>query len=301
MVTCAIDVGGYLPNRMAGDTLTGSDGYDRSSCGIGGGAGVEDAAFLFTAPHAGTYRFTTEGSDIDTILGVRDGTCAARELFCNDDAIEGEKWSALTMTLDECETVTLVVDGADGAAVGPFVLEVGASEASCFDGVDDDADGMTDCEDPDCRGPRCDIISGEWPDDWSALERGLYAAVNEQRERGGACDGEAMPPVRPLARDVLLEEAARRHTLDMAERGFFAHDTPEGLSPGDRTAAVGYESGFVGENIARGSLTVAGVMEQWMNSPGHCRNIMNPSWTEIGVGFASPEGDPHWTQNFGRR
>lgn len=300
-VDCAEDVGGWIPQRMEGTTLGGEDGYAGSVCGVGGGVAVEDAAFRFTAPRTGFYRFSTEGSAFDTILSVRRGSCAGREITCNDDAVDGVTHSALTLELEECETVTLVVDGYDATGIGDFALSVDTSEHACSDGLDDDGDGLIDCDDPDCAGPRCDVQSGDWPEGWQALERGVLEAVNEQRARGAVCDGEEMPPAGPLERDVLLEDAARKHSLDMAEQGYFAHESLDGRTPGDRIAAAGYEGSPVGENIAQGYRTVEDVMAGWMSSPGHCRNIMNPVYDRLGVGYAEADGSgaPYWTQNFG--
>lgn len=300
-VECAEDIGGWFPQRVEGSTAMREDGYAGSACGVGGGLAVEDAAFRFTAPAAGFYRLSTEGSAFDTVLSVRRGSCAGREMVCNDDAVDGVTHSALTLELAECETVTLVVDGADAVAIGDFALTVSASEHACSDGADDDGDGLVDCDDPDCAGPRCDVRSGDWPEDWAALERGVLEAVNARRARGAVCDGEEMPPAGPLERDVLLEDAARRHSLDMAENGYFSHTSLDGRTVQDRVRESGFEGGFVGENIAQGYATVEEVMAGWMSSPGHCRNIMDPRYELLGVGRADAGGGPYWTQNFGAR
>ncbi len=301
-VDCAVDLGGHLPARAEGSTLGGEDGYSGSRCGLGGGVAVEDAAFRWTAPRAGHYRFSTEGSSFDTTLSVRGGSCAGREVACNDDAAEGSTWSAVDLDLDECETVTVVVDGYDAEAVGAYVLAITASEAACSDGADDDADGLVDCADPDCFGPRCDVVNGEWPAAWTALERGVIDAVNRVRAEGTVCDGVPQPAVGPLERNAYLEEAARLHSLDMAEQRYLSHDSLDGRTVGDRVADAGFTgAGPVGENIAQGYETVEDVMAGWLSSPGHCLNIMNPSYHVIGVGYAVVEGGdgPRWTQNFG--
>lgn len=299
-VGCALDLGGFLPRTMEGTTIGGDDGFSGSRCGIGGGVAVEDVAFRWTAPRAGLYRFTTEGSGFDTILSART-SCSAREMACNDDALEGSGYSSLAMPLEECETVTLVIDGYDAEGVGAYRFHVDASEASCSDGVDDDGDGATDCDDSDCFGPRCDVANGDWPDDWRVFEGGVYELVNQQRARGAVCDGQEMPPVGPLERDELLEVAARRHSFDMAENRYFSHDSLDGRMVADRTREVGFASAFVGENIAQGYTTAEEAMAGWMSSPGHCLNIMDPAWDVIGVGYAYPDGadGPYWTQDFG--
>ena len=302
-IECAIDVGGVLPLLEQGTTAGAEDGYSRSRCGVGGGVTVEDAAYRWTAPFDGTFRFSTEGSSFDTILSVRQGSCAGREILCNDDVEEGATHSALTLSLRECETVTVVIDGADATAVGAFTLRITASEALCSDGTDDDGDGLVDCEDSDCEGPRCTIDSGDWPPAWATFEVGVLEAVNRVRAEGASCGGEPQPPVPALTRDVLLEHSARLHSLDMAEQRYLAHESLDGRTLADRVADAGYEGSPIGENIAQGQGSVDEVMDGWMNSPGHCTNIMSPSYRAVGVGYAELEGGdgPRWTQNFGGR
>lgn len=100
-----------------------------------------------------------------------------------------------------------------------------------------------------------------------------------------------------LLQDPQAELAAKVHSEDMEGRNFFAHNTPEGWTPGDRLQMTG-ASGYLanGENVAFGQQTPAEVMTAWMNSPGHRANILYPSFTHMGVGVA--EGRPYWTQVF---
>ena len=123
----------------------------------------------------------------------------------------------------------------------------------------------------------------------------MLALVNAHRARGAICGGDRMPPVPPLSRDALLEQAAQEHSEDMVARDFFSHTNPDNDEPDDRIRALGYSYGAWGENIAFGSSTVNGVMHQWMTSPDHCRNIMSSSFTEFGMGR---QGN-YWTQVFG--
>ena len=89
------------------------------------------------------------------------------------------------------------------------------------------------------------------------------------------------------------------HSEDMAARGYFAHDTPEGASPQDRGDAVGYGGG-VGENIALGPDSSVEVVEVWMASDSHRANILGCDYRETGVGVApSSSGGYYWTQDFG--
>ncbi|MEA2156379.1 MAG: hypothetical protein QOE11_2519 [Solirubrobacteraceae bacterium] len=101
----------------------------------------------------------------------------------------------------------------------------------------------------------------------------------------------------PFRRDARLDTAARLHSEDMAARNYFAHVTPEGLSPGDRASAQGYVPG-VGENIASGYATASAVIIGWMGSTGHCQNILGVA-RDIGVGTAPSARGGYYTQDFG--
>ncbi|MFC5720289.1 sigma-70 family RNA polymerase sigma factor [Streptomyces gamaensis] len=98
-----------------------------------------------------------------------------------------------------------------------------------------------------------------------------------------------------------LTQAAQRHSDDMAARNFFDHTNPDGKGPGDRITAAGYRWSTYGENIAYGQQTPASVMDSWMHSDGHRRNIRNCAFDEIGVGVNQAPGGPRWTQVFGAR
>ncbi len=100
----------------------------------------------------------------------------------------------------------------------------------------------------------------------------------------------------PFRRDARLDTAARLHSEDMAARNYFAHDTPEGLSPQDRAGAQGYTDG-VGENIAAGYRNARAVVLGWMASTGHCHNILGQA-RDIGVGTAATPR-ANYTQDFG--
>ena len=136
----------------------------------------------------------------------------------------------------------------------------------------------------------------------ATLEEQVLVIVNQRRAMGANCGGTNYAPTGPLVMNAQLQAAARGHSLDMGTRNFFDHDTPEGTTPFQRIAAAGYTGSPQGENIAAGNATAAATMEQWMNSPGHCQNIMNPQYRSIGVGYANVRGSRYthyWTQTFG--
>ncbi|MEW5851348.1 MAG: CAP domain-containing protein [Myxococcota bacterium] len=144
---------------------------------------------------------------------------------------------------------------------------------------------------------------GDWPAAWAALEQQVLDEVNVRRAQGATCGGQAYDAVDPLTMHPALQAAARGHSKDMADNDYFDHTSQDGRSPFDRTAEAGYNGGFTqGENIAAGNDTAAATVEQWMSSPGHCRNIMNGAFRHLGVGYAygpSSTYGHYWTQNFG--
>lgn len=107
----------------------------------------------------------------------------------------------------------------------------------------------------------------------------------------------------PVRFSAQLNEAALAHTIAQAADGDIYHvDPDDGSSPGDRIALTGYRFSRWGENVAAGHRSPLEVMEAWMLSPGHCQNILNPTFTELGVGYV--EGglvyNRFWTQEFAR-
>lgn len=104
----------------------------------------------------------------------------------------------------------------------------------------------------------------------------------------------------PLRNDSRLHAAAQKHSVDMGKNDYFSHTSADGRSPWDRMRAEGYDFPSA-ENIARGQQTPAAVVESWMDSPGHRRNILNCSYAAIGVGVYLGDGGPWWTQDFGYR
>jgi uncharacterized protein YkwD len=124
----------------------------------------------------------------------------------------------------------------------------------------------------------------------------MLARVNAERKRAG------VPPLKPNPR---LDVAAQRHAGDMLARAYFAHQSPEGKTVRERATAASYDWRSIGENIAEGQLTVTEVMDTWMHSPGHRRNILDPGFRELGVGLAlGKSGDGYqveWAQTFGTR
>ncbi|MEV7173004.1 CAP domain-containing protein [Streptomyces sp. NPDC093224] len=123
----------------------------------------------------------------------------------------------------------------------------------------------------------------------SAEEDAVVTLVNQARAQAGCGPVRANPPLASLA---------GAFSKDMATRGFFGHDDPDGNTPWDRAAKAGI-GGLGGENIARGQGDADAVMKAWMNSPGHKANILNCEFRTLGVGVYAADGGPWWTQDFG--
>ncbi|MFC8850855.1 CAP domain-containing protein, partial [Micromonospora sp. NPDC057141] len=123
----------------------------------------------------------------------------------------------------------------------------------------------------------------------SAQAQEVVNLVNAERAKAG-CSA--------LKIDDKLMAAAQAHSQDQADNRKMSHDGSDGSDVGDRLDRVGYAWRAYGENVAWNQQTPAAVMDAWMNSPGHRANILNCSFTEIGVGIASSNG-PYWTQDFG--
>lgn len=82
------------------------------------------------------------------------------------------------------------------------------------------------------------------------------------------------------------------------EQEVLDHTNPDGESPFDRMSNAGYSYSYAGENIAAGYPSPSAVVAGWMGSTGHCKNIMSPNFTEIGVGYHGAGNQ--WTHSFGK-
>lgn len=95
-----------------------------------------------------------------------------------------------------------------------------------------------------------------------------------------------------------LKAAADAHTRNMIAKNFFAHMGSDGSNVGTRATKAGYAWSAVGENIAAGYASLDAVMRGWLESPGHCANLMNPGFTEVGLAMRASEGTKYtsyWT------
>jgi uncharacterized protein YkwD len=111
--------------------------------------------------------------------------------------------------------------------------------------------------------------------------------VNEVRARGARCGERSFGPAPPVKLSDTLAGVAFGHANDMARHNYFEHEDLSGRSPADRVRAVGYQEKLVGENIAYGPKSADEVVQGWLDSPGHCENIMDPRFAEMGIAYAT--------------
>lgn len=124
-----------------------------------------------------------------------------------------------------------------------------------------------------------------------AIAQEILRLVNVERRRVNAP---------PLVLNDKLTAAAQRHAQDMATSRRMSHTGSDGSTMRSRIDATQYNWSTIGENVAMGQPTAAAVMAAWMNSPGHRQNILNPAFTELGVGYATGANRPYWAQVFAR-
>jgi uncharacterized YkwD family protein/spore coat assembly protein SafA len=123
-----------------------------------------------------------------------------------------------------------------------------------------------------------------------AFEKKVVELVNAERAKRG---------LSALTYDWEVSRVARYKSQDMKDRGYFSHESPTYGSPFQMLRSFGISYRSAGENIAKGYSTPEAVVNGWMNSSGHRANILNASYTHIGVGYVA--GGHYWTQMFIRK
>lgn len=132
----------------------------------------------------------------------------------------------------------------------------------------------------------------------------MLAAVNARRRAGASCGARGnFPAASDLTWNAQLTQAAVAHSDDMVAHNFFDHTGSGGSTLGTRATAAGYAWSGLGENIAAGQASITQVVDGWMKSDGHCANLMNAAFRDIGVacvtGTSSNTYRTYWTQDFG--
>ena len=134
-------------------------------------------------------------------------------------------------------------------------------------------------------------VTPSHPSPHDDVARAVVTIVNAERARAGCA---------PVTSHAVLTLAAQDHSEDMAARAYFSHTSPDGRTFGQRIRAAGWAGGALAENIAAGQADAVAVMRDWMGSAGHRANILNCTYRNIGVGYATGgRYGTYWTQAFG--
>jgi uncharacterized protein YkwD len=149
---------------------------------------------------------------------------------------------------------------------------------------------------PTSTGSTCSI------DDFAAL---ALARINQLRAAGADCrTGGVFASAAALAWSPLLTQSAEVQTQDMVANDFFSHTGSNGSTLGSRVTATGYAWSSLGENIAAGYPTIDAVMTGWMASDGHCANLMNPAFNQVGLvcvpGTTADAFPNYWTMDLAK-
>lgn len=139
------------------------------------------------------------------------------------------------------------------------------------------------------------------PKDAASVAREVLQLVNAARATPRRCGSRKFAAAPPLKSAPLLDRAALRHAQDMARHSLFEHRGSDGSTPAQRVSAAGYRWSTVAENIAAGARDARTVVQGWVDSPGHCANLMGAQYTEMGVAYAvdaKSDAGVYWAQVF---
>ena len=132
----------------------------------------------------------------------------------------------------------------------------------------------------------------------------VLALVNAARAHSRRCGRESMGPAKPLRSNPMLDRAAQAHADNMARYGELEHGGRDGSTPAQRAARAGYvQAALIGENIAGGAQGPDEVVSGWLASPGHCANLMNEVFVDMGIAFAVNPRSPlriYWAQELAK-
>ncbi len=141
-------------------------------------------------------------------------------------------------------------------------------------------------------------------DDMPQVAARVLELVNEARARPRKCGSREFAPAPPLTLSPALSRAALIHARDMSANRFLEHRGSDGSKPAERATRVGYTWAAIAENIAEGPASAEAVVQGWLDSPGHCVNIMGTQYREMGVAYFTDfahKGNIYWAQTFGTR
>jgi uncharacterized protein YkwD len=140
--------------------------------------------------------------------------------------------------------------------------------------------------------------------DMPKISARVLQLVNEARTKPRKCGSQRFEAAPPLTLSPVLSRAALVHAKDMSANELFEHRGSDGSKPSERASRAGYDWAAIAENIAQGPATAEEVVQGWLDSPGHCVNIMGAQYREMGVAYHTDfanKGEIYWAQEFGTR
>ncbi|MDN3580186.1 CAP domain-containing protein [Mucilaginibacter flavus] len=129
------------------------------------------------------------------------------------------------------------------------------------------------------------------------IKADLLSNLNALRAKGCYCGTDSMKPVKPVIWNDELQKAAADHAKDMYDKNYFAHVSPQGVTPGDWAKQEGYNAVSLGEDIAQNYDATAATVMAWKDSPEHCTVMMDSTYHEAG---AARYGN-YWVLLMGKR
>lgn len=139
--------------------------------------------------------------------------------------------------------------------------------------------------------------------DAAAISQRVLQLANAARAQPRRCGLKAFAAAPPLALNATLGRAASAYAQELASHAYMDHTGRDGSSPAQRVTRSGYHWRATGENLASGVMTPEEVLAGWLGSPDHCANLMDPAFSEMGVGFGVNPRDErgvYWALEFGR-
>ncbi|MEO5659234.1 MAG: CAP domain-containing protein [Polaromonas sp.] len=136
----------------------------------------------------------------------------------------------------------------------------------------------------------------------AGVQARVLALVNAARAMPRRCGNESFAAALPVRLNATLQGVALAHANDMARHSYFSHTGRDGSRVAERASRAGYPWRAIGENIAAGQMNAEVAVQGWVNSPGHCANLMSRDYTEMGAAFAVNEQSKagiYWVQVFG--
>lgn len=152
--------------------------------------------------------------------------------------------------------------------------------------------------DPEMRNAQCNLYDAQ------VFRAEVLKHVNQLRAQEQMCGGTKMTASEPLMWGENLQSSAYEHAAQMAVRNLFSHTSLDGRELRDRALAAGYDYALLGENITAGQTDVRAVIQAWLTSPSHCKQMLHTAFTEVAVAcVAKPNSfyGRYWVMNLGHQ